>query len=89
MFSRRGYDDNSMNDNNLVWNARLSRNFLKGGNLVVVLDGYDILGQISNVRRTVNAQGRVETWYNSLPSYFMAHIIYRLNRQPKKKGAAN
>ena len=89
MFSRRGYDDNSMNDNNLVWNARLSRNFLKGGNLVVVLDGYDILGQISNVRRTVNAQGRVETWYNSLPSYFMTHIIYRLNRQPKKKGAAN
>ena len=88
MFSRRGYDDASMNDDNLVWNARLSKSMLNG-NLTFAIDGFDILRQLSNIRRTVNGQGFTETWYNTMPSYVMAHIVYRLNKQPKKKGAAN
>ena len=84
MFSRRGYDDASMNDDNLVWNARLSKSMLNG-NLTFAIDGFDILRQLSNIRRTVNGQGFTETWYNTMPSYVMAHIVYRLNKQPKKK----
>jgi hypothetical protein len=84
MYSRRGYADPSMNTNELVWNARLSKRFFHG-NLICMFDGFDILGNLSNVRLTVNAQGRTETWTNVTPHYAMFHIIYRLNRQPKKK----
>ena len=84
MYSRRGYESSSMNTNDLVWNARLSRTFL-GGSLTCFVDGFDLLGNLSNVNRTVNAQGRTETRYNVVPHYAMLHVIYRLNKQPKKK----
>ena len=50
-----------------------------------LVDGFDILHNLSKVTRTVNAQGRIESYSNVLPSYFMAHVIYKLNIQPKKK----
>ena len=56
-----------------------------GGNLTFAVDGFDILHNLSKVTRTVNAQGRIESYSNVLPSYFMAHVIYKLNIQPKKK----
>lgn len=84
MYSRRGYADHSANTNDLVWNARLSKTFTKAG-VTFMLDGFDILNQLSNITQTVNSQGRTETYYNALPRYVMAHIIYRLNKQPRKK----
>ncbi len=44
-----------------------------------------ILHNLSKVTRTVNAQGRIESYSNVLPSYFMAHVICKLNIKPKKK----
>ena len=85
MYSRRGYEDRTMNSNDLVWNARLTNASLLHGNLIFTLDGFDILGQLSTVRRTLNAQGRTETWYNTVPRYAMLHIVYRLNIEPKKR----
>ena len=85
MYSRRGYEDRAMNTNDLVWNARLTNASLLHGNLIFMLDGFDILGQLSTMRRTLNAQGRTETWYNTVPRYAMLHVAYRLNREPKKK----
>ena len=67
-----------------MWNARLSRPFFKG-RLLVLFDGFDILGQLSNVTRILNAQGRTETYTNVMPRYALLHIVYRLNKQPKKK----
>lgn len=84
MHSRRGYSDSRLNTNNLVWNARLAKSILHG-NLTFALDGFDILGQLSNVQLTMNSQGRTEARYNTLPRYAMLHVIYRLNIQPKKK----
>lgn len=86
LYSRRGYEERSMNTDELVWNARLAKSILKG-NLTFMVDAFDILGNLSNVRRTLNAQGRTETWYNVIPRYVMAHVVYRLNIQPRKRGA--
>lgn len=87
MYSRRGYSEPSMNTNELVWNARLAKRVMKG-KLTIMFDGFDLLGNLSNVQRYVNAQGRTETFNNVIPSYGILHAIYRLNVQPKKKGAA-
>jgi hypothetical protein len=82
--NHRGYNDASMNTNELVWNARLAKNLLHG-NLILSLEGFDILGNLSNISYSLNGQGRTETWVNSIPRYAMFHIVYRLNKQPKKK----
>lgn len=84
MYSRRGYESSSMNTDNLIWNARLSYTMLKG-RLTWMLDGFDLLGQLDNVTRVVNAQGRIETYTNVLPRYALLHVVYRFNKQPKKK----
>jgi len=52
--------------------------------LTFIVDGFDILGQLSGVTRSINAQRRTETFRNVLPSYFMAHAVYHLNIKPKK-----
>ena len=84
VFSRRGYSDASLNEDNLMWNARLETSVLKG-NLVLMVEGFDLLRDLSKVTRSINAQGRVESYTNVIPSYFMAHVVYRLNIKPKKK----
>ena len=77
--SRRGYNDQSMNTNELIWNGQLSKSFLKNKSLVVALNFYDLLGQQSNYERWINATGRSDTQYNSVNSYAMLHVRYRLN----------
>ena len=88
MYSRRGYSDNSMNTNELVWNARLTKRLMHG-NLLLQLDGFDLLGQLSNVRHTINAQGRTETFYNVIPSYGLLHVTWRMNKKPKSEAQQN
>ena len=84
MFSRRGYHDPSLNTDDLVWNARLSYSTMKG-NLIFMLDGYDILSQLSNITYTLNGQGRTEVRRNVLPQYVLFHVQYRLNKKPNRK----
>ena len=36
--SRRGYNDQSMNTNELIWNGQISKSFLKSKTLVVALN---------------------------------------------------
>lgn len=84
MYSRRGYDERNMNTDDFVWNAALSGSLLKG-KMALRLSAFDILGQLSNVRRVLNAQGYAETWYNTIPRYVMLSVIYKLNIQPKRK----
>ena len=79
MQSRRGYADNSMNTNELIWNAQLSQSFLRGNALTVSLQLYDILHQQSTFSRTITAMSRNDTEYNAITSYGMLHVIYRLN----------
>lgn len=83
MYSRRGYDDDAMNTNDLIWNARVSKRIPKY-KLTIMLDGFDMLHNLSNVTRVLNGQGRTETYRNGIPSYVMLHCIYRMNIKPKK-----
>ncbi len=77
--SRRGYNDDNMNTNELIWNAQLSHSFLKGNAATITFQVYDILGQQSNISRSITASMRRDTEYNAITSYCMLHFIYRLN----------
>ena len=84
IYSRRGYTESSMNTNNYVWNARILYKMMRGS-LLLMLDGFDILHNLSNVNYTVNAQARTETYTGVVPSYFMFHIQWKFNKAPKMK----
>ena len=85
MFSRRGYGDSSMNTDDLVWNDSLTQPLFKS-RVLLQLEGYDLLHQLSSMQYAVNAQGRTVTWYNSLPHYMMFHLVYHMNWSNKKNG---
>lgn len=84
VYSRRGYSDSEMNSDNFVWNVRVAKKFMKG-RLNLMLDGFDVLNNLSNINRRINAQGHTETWYMSIPRYAMLHVVYRFNKSPQKK----
>lgn len=86
--SRRGYTDNSMNRDELIWNAQISQDFLKGNAATVSVQFYDILRRQSNISRTISAAMRQDTEYNAIYSYCMVHFIYRLNLFGGKGGRA-
>ena len=84
MYSRRGYGSSELNTDDFVLNASVSQPFFKG-KLIARIEAFDLLHQLSSTQYSVNAQGRTETWYRSLPHYVMAHLVYHWNKNPKKK----
>lgn len=84
VYNRRGYTEQALNTDNFVWNARLTYRAMKG-KMLLMLDGYDILHDLSNVSYTLNAQGRTEIYRSVLPRYVMFHIQWRFNQRPKSK----
>ena len=84
MYSRRGYGSAELNTDDFVLNASLSQSLWKG-KLIARIEAFDLLHQVSSTQYTVNAQGRTETWYRSLPNYVMFHLVYHWNRNPKSK----
>lgn len=79
MYSKRGYSDQTLNTNELIWNAQLSHSFLRGKKLTVMLQWYDILREQTNFTRTVNANGWTDREVNAITTYAMVHVSYRLN----------
>ena len=79
MSSRRGYASKEANSNELVWNAQVSYRFLKGRAATISLQAYDILNNRKNFNRSISANGRTDTWTQTINSYVMAHFIYRFN----------
>lgn len=84
LFTRSGYDTPVMNSSDWVWNARLAYT-LGRGRWTMMLDGFDLLHQLSSVRYAVNAQGRTVTYVNTLPRFFLFHVQYNINILPKRR----
>ena len=74
-----------MNTNEWVWNANLSRSIDKRKTWFVKLSIHDLLEQLSAVRRTLNAQGRVETICNTMTRNIMLHVVWKFNKKPSKE----
>lgn len=83
MFSRRGYNSSNMNTNDLVWNAQITRPLCKGM-VIAKLQAFDILHELSNTNFYVDAQGRTETWYNTIPRYMMFSLAFKMHKKNKK-----
>jgi hypothetical protein len=83
LYVKRGLGDKSMDTNDFVWNASIAKSLWKN-QFVMKLEGFDLLNQLCNIYSTVDAQGRVETWRNMIPSFVMLHFEWHFSRLPKK-----
>lgn len=79
MDSRRGYTQDEMNTDELLWNAQLSHSFLRGKALTLSVEMKDILGQQTNISRSISAFMQSEYRSNAIYQYAMLHAIYRFS----------
>lgn len=84
VYTRRGYGSKELDTTDAMWNMGATYT-PKGKRWVFTVNAYDLLHQMSNVHYSVNAMGRTSVVTNSLPSYVIATVQYRLNIQPKKR----
>ena len=83
MYSRRGYGLSGLNTDDFVLNASLSQSLWKG-RVIASVEAFDLLHEVSTTQYSVNAQGRTEAWFRSLPNYVMFHLTFHWNKNPKK-----
>lgn len=83
LYSRSGYGE-GIDNTDWVWNARVSYTPPRS-RFVLMLDGFDMLHQLTSVNYAIDDNGRTITYTNVLPRYFMFHVQYKLNIAPKKK----
>ena len=83
-YCRRGYSDPQMNRDELIWGAKLSRQLLKN-TLTVSIEGFDLLGKLSNRQYNINEQGRTETYTNVVSQYGLLKLTYQFRKFPKGK----
>lgn len=69
-----GFDNNQW-----MWNATISYEFLRNRTATVALKAYDLLQQRKNIQRTVTANYIDDTSYNTLTRYFMLTFTYKFN----------
>lgn len=82
MSCNSGYDVAEMNKAQWLWNISATKSIMKG-NMIFKLEANDLLGQVKPYSIHVNAQGRYETWTNTMRRYALFSVIYRFNKHPK------
>lgn len=85
LYTRRGYGVKELDTSDAIWNMRLSWTPMRNKRWVFMIDGFDMLHQLSNVNYAVSASGRTVSYSNALPRYMLFSVQYRLNIQPKKR----
>ena len=73
-----GYS-NGFEQNELLWNASLSKSLFKNNAGTVRFKIYDILQRRSNISFSSNANSTTDSEYNTINSYFMVYFIYRFS----------
>lgn len=76
--SQHGYSLDELNRDYWIWNAKISRNFLKD-RLTLQLDARDILGQYNNIVRNFTAERRMISRYNGTAGYALLRILWTIH----------
>jgi len=71
----------------LIWNAKLSKRFLKTGNLVIHGQVYDIFNQNIGISRNVGTNIITDIRSQVIARYFMFGATWRFNNNKTKEDA--
>jgi hypothetical protein len=73
------------NNEILIVNAELSKNFLKTQNLTLSLNGNDLLNQNVNLLRQVNGNVITDNFTQIISRYFLMRLTYKFNNNKTKE----
>jgi hypothetical protein len=68
----------------VIWNAEISRKFLKDKKLKIGLVAHDILNQNIGINRTINSNFVSEERFDRLSRYFLLNISWTFDKMPGK-----
>ncbi len=83
--ARRGYSA-ALTRNQSIWNAQLSRSFLKKKNLSAFVKVFDILQERSAISRNVSANALIDRETTVLGQYFLIGASMKFNRMGQRGG---
>ena len=75
---KKGYSQ-GLDRNEFIWNAQLSKDFLKQKQATISVQFFDILKQRSNLSRSITASMSQDVEYEEITNFFMVHFVYKLN----------
>jgi len=73
------------NVNIFIWNAELSRSFTKTRNLILSVQGNDILNQNKSIQREVNGNRITDNFTTLISRYFLLKVTYKFNNNKTKE----
>ena len=73
-----GYSD-GFDEQEVLWNAQVSKSFLKNNAATIRFKVYDLLGQQSNLSRKISDSSITDVECSTLGSYFLLQFSYKLN----------
>lgn len=85
VYTKNGQRAEGYNLSFVIWNASISKTFLKTENLVVSLLAYDILNQNINNNRTILDNRIIDTKTTIIRQYFLAKVLFKFNSQSAKE----
>ncbi|MCR5362862.1 MAG: outer membrane beta-barrel protein [Bacteroidales bacterium] len=83
--ARRGYSA-GLTRNQSIWNAQLSRTFLKKKNLTAFIKVFDILREKSSISRNVSATALTDRETTVLGQYFLIGASMKFNKMGQRGG---
>jgi hypothetical protein len=75
-----GYAGANQNINPFIVNAALEKQFFSKKNLTLKLQGFDLMKENVGISRSVTANGYTDTRTNRLGNYYMASLVWRINK---------
>lgn len=69
----------------VIWNASLSKMFLKNDNLIISVNAFDILNQNISTRRNVMDNRIVDTKSQVIRQYFLLRVTFKFNSNKGKQ----
>jgi hypothetical protein len=73
------------NNEILIINAELSKSFLKTQNLILAVNGNDLLNQNINLLRQVNGNVITDNFTQIISRYFLVRLTYKFNNNKTKE----
>ncbi len=68
-----------------LWNAEISKAFMKTENLIISLNGNDILNQNKRIQREVNGNVITDNNTKIISRYFLLKVTYKFNKNKTKE----
>lgn len=83
-YTNNGQRTAGYNISYVIWNASLSKTFLKSENLILSLNAYDILNQNISTRRNVMDNRIIDTKNQVIKQYFLLRLTFKFNSNKQK-----